>query len=780
MLRTWIVVGLIAGVALAAVLVLWPPAPSPAEQPPAAAAPAARTVTPSLPLAQIILFSSGLGYFQREGSVEGNARVDLTFPVTDVNDLLKSLVLQDLGNGRINVVSYDSHEPLDRTLKSFALDLTWNPTVGQLLNQARGEKIEVTLQQSAATSPSVLSGIIIGMEAQRQPQGKDQVLEADVLNLLCGEGVRSVALAQVQRLRFLNPVVESEFRKALEVLAGAHDIQKRTISIGFTGDGKRPVRVGYVVENPLWKMSYRLVVDGNDRPTLQGWAVVENTTSEDWKDVRMALIASRPFAFQMNLYEPLYLPRPVVEPAQFAVLRSPPAAGGQDGGQPGTQGGGNFGAAVNRYQPGFVPGGAQAGFGGNFNGFNGNFNGFGGQLGGAQFGLQGGLNVAGGFGGLGNVNLGGGPPNAPAPAARPTYEEVQARREKQREEREQARKEGSAITGLDATDGTAAVASTEEVGDALEYVLDQRVTLPRQKSAMLPVVAKEVPGTRVSLFNPTVYPRSPLLAVRLKNTTGARLMEGPVAVYEGGVYTGDARLPDLPDGEERFLTYAVDQGTEVRTTRTTEDPHSTSLRIVKGLVHAEILRHDTTAYFIKNRSQRERIVVLEKEVGDGWTIIQPAGVARDGKRRHRFEVKVQPGKVTEYTVVAEERTSKESRLTVGENFLAWLPGPLEKMSAPIQEAARKINEYQGRLKEMADGLAKLDEEYRTLWAEQIRLKGNLDRLPMISAAYRRNVELIDAQEPNLEKALARWNEQKKQEAALHREYADYLAALTAE
>src|SRR5436305_20824 len=78
-------------------LVAWRVTPGraqPADQPPAAPEkPAAK----GLPLAQVILFSSGVGYFQREGTVEGNARVDLSFPAADVNDLLKSLVLEDRG-----------------------------------------------------------------------------------------------------------------------------------------------------------------------------------------------------------------------------------------------------------------------------------------------------------------------------------------------------------------------------------------------------------------------------------------------------------------------------------------------------------------------------------------------------------------------------------------------------------------------------------------------------------------------------------------------------------
>src|SRR5262245_35395317 len=101
----------------------------------------------SLPIGQVVLYSSGVGYFQREGSVEGDARVDLAFPVSDINDLIKSMVLRDLDGGHVSAVSYDSNAPVERTLRSFAVDLTRNPSLADLLNQARGEKVEVALAQ---------------------------------------------------------------------------------------------------------------------------------------------------------------------------------------------------------------------------------------------------------------------------------------------------------------------------------------------------------------------------------------------------------------------------------------------------------------------------------------------------------------------------------------------------------------------------------------------------------------------------------------------------------
>jgi len=314
---------LVAGTALAAYYALQP-APLPAgPAPEVAVAPALKATSPQLPVGQVVLFSSGVGYFQREGEIEGNARIDLTFPVGDINDLLKSMVLQDLGGGHVSAVSYDSHDPIDKTLKSFAVNLTSNPSLSQIPNQARGEKLEVVLQQSNTTQPGTLTGSIIGIEHQRQPAGKETFIEVDVLNLWCAEGVRSVKLGDVQRVRFLNPVMESEFKRALEVLTLSHDTQKKAVSLSFAGEGKRQVRVGYVVENPIWKTSYRLVLGKDGKPFLQGWAVVENPSDEDWKDVRMALVSGRPISFQMDLYQPLYVPRPVVEPELFASLRPP-------------------------------------------------------------------------------------------------------------------------------------------------------------------------------------------------------------------------------------------------------------------------------------------------------------------------------------------------------------------------------------------------------------------------------------------------------------------------
>src|SRR6266568_2517757 len=174
MRRTYGIATLAGAIGLAILVALWGPVAAGPEKGNLATAPAAAKDAPQLPISQCVLFSSGVGYFQREAEIEGNTRVDLTFPVSDINDLLKSMVLQDLGGGHVAAVSYESHDPIDKTLRSFAVNLTQNPSYGQILNQARGEKVEVSLQASNNVQPGTLTGTIIGVEPKEEAVSKEK------------------------------------------------------------------------------------------------------------------------------------------------------------------------------------------------------------------------------------------------------------------------------------------------------------------------------------------------------------------------------------------------------------------------------------------------------------------------------------------------------------------------------------------------------------------------------------------------------------------------------
>ena len=128
-------------------------------------------------------------------------------------------------------------------------------------------------------------------------------------------------MTSISRIKLVEPKLDAELRQSPNVLALGHATDKKTVTVNFEGEGKRPVRVGYIQQSPIWWMTYRLVLSDKKPPFLQGWALVENTTEEDWQDVALTLVSGRPISFVMDLYQPLYVNRPVVENELFSSLR---------------------------------------------------------------------------------------------------------------------------------------------------------------------------------------------------------------------------------------------------------------------------------------------------------------------------------------------------------------------------------------------------------------------------------------------------------------------------
>jgi len=271
----------------------------------------------TLPLSKIVLYSSGVGYFQHDGTVNNRTQLDLRFNVSQINDMLKSLVVQDFGGGKVSTVTYGSRDPMTKTLGSFGINLNGNPTLGQILTQVRGEPVEVT-------APNPIVGTLLGVEKKTESIGEGsqhRIVEQEYVALLTEDCFRAISLANVQRIKLTNPALNAELHQALATLATNHDGQKKTVSITFDGTGNRQTRVAYLTETPVWKTTYRLVLDENKAPYLQGWAIVENQTSQDWRNVKLSLVSGRPISFTMDLYQPLYNPRPLVQSELYANLK---------------------------------------------------------------------------------------------------------------------------------------------------------------------------------------------------------------------------------------------------------------------------------------------------------------------------------------------------------------------------------------------------------------------------------------------------------------------------
>jgi hypothetical protein len=681
-----------------------------------AAAPSETSV--QLPIGQVVLFSSGVGYFQREGTIDGDARVDLSFPTQDINDLIKSMVLRDLDGGHVSAVSYDSNAPVEKTLQSFAVNLSANPTFGQVLNQTRGEKVEVALQQANAAQPGTMTGAVMGVEKQRVAAGKDAAVEVEQLNMWCADGMRSVKLADVQRVRFLNPVMDNEVRKALETLTLSHDTQKKAVSLNFAGEGKRQVRVGYVIENPIWKTSYRLVLGKakEDKPFLQGWAVVENATDEDWKDVRMALVSGRPISFQMDLYTPLYVPRPTVVPELFASLR--PVTYNSDLKRSKSE--------VEAVIPPPAPPGA---------------------AGGAQVVAQRGLVITEGAKGSllfgAGVNL------------------------------DDRMKLGEA--------GVSTMATATKLGDFFQYALDKPVSLPRQKSALLPIVNKDVEGTRVSIYNERTQAKFPLLGLKFKNTSGLHLSQGPITVFEGSNYAGDSRILDVEPNEERLLSYAVDLGVEVNPVVSNDNGRITTIKVVKGILESTTKLRETKTYTIVNRNDAERLVLVEHPVRNEFHLTddtsKPAETASDV---YRFEVKVPAGKKAAQTVTEERVLSQQFSLTNSGDDQIRIFLNATVASPKVKAGLKQAIDLRAAMNKTQRDIAEQQLQLTTITNDQTRLRANLKEMPPTAAAYKRYLDKFDLQETQIEKYQADVKKLQETEHQQKKEFEDFLVNFTAE
>lgn len=262
----------------------------------------------ALPVTNITLYRSGVGYFERRGQVQDDAEVQIRFSTDQINDILKSMVLLDLDGGMIEAASYGSKEPLARRLASFAVDISDNPSMGELLNRLRGARVSVS------TVEGKIAGVVMGVEHREVPVPDQGIVERPFVNLVTETGIRSVDLSAVTGLEILDKELAGELSKALGALAEHRADNTKAVDLSFRGQGGRRIVVAYVHEMPVWKTSYRLVLpdDSGGEPTLQGWAIVENTTDEDWNDVSLSLVAGQPVGFQMDLYQPLFLTRPIV------------------------------------------------------------------------------------------------------------------------------------------------------------------------------------------------------------------------------------------------------------------------------------------------------------------------------------------------------------------------------------------------------------------------------------------------------------------------------------
>ncbi len=321
---------------LAALALLAGPACArPGDTPAAAPAPPAVSRGPQDPaesplkVRKIVVYKHGVGYFEREGKVEGDRQIALSFKSSQMKDLLKSLFAVDLSGGRIAAISYDTKDPLSKQLEDILIRVPEGSALTQFLSQLKGARVEVSLGGEAA------SGSIVGIEPVTR-QTKEGTVTTHKLVLFRDDGrLQPVDLLEVSHLRLLDEALQKDLKRVLEIHLKAKHADRKSVVLNCAGQGERAIRVGYILETPIWKTSYRLLFEGDQKPLLQGWAILENATDEDWEGVDVSFVAGSPMSFVMDLYTAYYPERaeipvgvtaaPKPEPGMTRGLAAPPA-----------------------------------------------------------------------------------------------------------------------------------------------------------------------------------------------------------------------------------------------------------------------------------------------------------------------------------------------------------------------------------------------------------------------------------------------------------------------
>jgi hypothetical protein len=244
------------------------------------------------PVKSITLSSGGLAEIKRTAELDGNGEIRIEVPLDQVNDILKSLVVFD-PKGTVKDLSLAGPNPLDETFKSLPFtpdDLTALP---KLLTSLKGSKVTLEGRNKGA-------GTILGVEKEKRADGA----EATFLNLMGDDGLISrYELDGASTVKFDDPAVRGKIAAAVAVVGNNVTDAARNIVVKIDGKGKRLVDFSYVVAAPIWKTSYRVVVGHDGKARLQAWAVLENATGEDWKDVGIVLNSSSPVTLTQKLHD---------------------------------------------------------------------------------------------------------------------------------------------------------------------------------------------------------------------------------------------------------------------------------------------------------------------------------------------------------------------------------------------------------------------------------------------------------------------------------------------
>jgi len=759
-----------------------------------------------LPIRRVILYSNGVAYVERRGTVTGHAEVDLSFKQSQVDDVLKSMVVLDLGRGRIGAVSYNSSAPPSARMADIPFSIA-SATEGQsggglagVLGQLQGAHVAVTTTTGRTATGSILT--VEDRHAQPDDSKPPKTTHALVIASDAGE-LSSFDLSEVRAVKLLDEGARRDVGEFAQASASARRRDAKTITVTSDGEGAREMVVSYTVAAPIWKTTYRVVLDEEGKPFFQGWAIVDNVSEEDWTNVRLSLISGTPVSFIQPIQKPFYRYRPVIPIPED--LRLSPQTYEPDTGESGS----NKIIGTVRDPQGAVVAGATVTVKNEATGqtFTTTTNGEGvfrtqmlasgkytvtvessgfnrlvmtgvkvSPVRPANIGLT--LNVA-SVSETVTVTAGGEeainklPTNGRGVDTLALLQPGAAKSQSGKDEEE-------SVSEALASGASGVEADTEagEVGDLFEYQIAHPVTVRRDRSALIPIVQTRMEGERVSIFRESEGRSRPMSGLLLKNTSTLTLEGGAVTVIDGDAYAGEALMERLKPSEQRLVSFALDLGTlvTVRPNKGDDDDDNDAeaspvffVRIQNGTLTANYYNREKKTYTLTNQTDRPRTVFIEHPVRDDWQLDDKETPPPESKTKsfHRFRVELKAHETATLNVVEREEGAQTYALSNVTPDQIQLFVTRRYIDEPTRAALQSILDLKARLAAANSRVAAADKEAAEIAADQKRLRDNIESLTKTEEARQliaRYVSKADQQETRLEQ-LSKEKQAATEEAA---------------
>ncbi len=282
-------------------------------------------------LTRVTLSTGGVGQFLFAAEVDGAATLPLDVPLDQVDDVLKSLQVDDPAGSPANV-RLPGRQPLSESFRTlpFGPDAFASPEA--LFGALVGEAVSVP---GAGVSGGMSGTILAVSPFEAALPNNGGTVTRHRLTLATSTGIETLVLEETPGLDLQSNALRSQVAAALRAIAAQRVQDRRTLQVALGPGGPRTVRFGYVVPAPVWKASYRLTVptEGQDGPArLQAFAVVENLSGRDWRDVEVVLTSGQPVLYHQPLYEAVFTSRPEA-PVEVPNRLTPAVDAGATGGR---------------------------------------------------------------------------------------------------------------------------------------------------------------------------------------------------------------------------------------------------------------------------------------------------------------------------------------------------------------------------------------------------------------------------------------------------------------